>query len=106
MHISFVPQRRDDRLTLEKTAGDRLRINGALFNFNTMNDGDVIPAGVAPSDWIVGPIEKIDGEVRITLILPHGPNASQPVAFPEPITVTADGPIAVPHDEEIADVDA
>lgn len=109
MRISFSPQRRDDSLVLEKTSGDRLRINGELFNFNTLHDGDSIPE--VPSDWIVGPVEKVDGEVRLTVILPHGPNPSQAVAFPEPITVTDDGPIDVPHDkpaedEDEADVDA
>ncbi len=106
MHILLSPQRRDETLTLEKSSGDRLRINGELFNFNTLNDGDVIPAGAVPCEWIVGPVEKVNGEVRLTLILPHGPNPSQAVTFPEPISVTADGPIAVPHDEEPADVDA
>ncbi|GGA65788.1 hypothetical protein [Pelagibacterium lentulum] len=108
MHISFSPQRRDDTLTLERTAPNRLRINGELFNFSPMEDGDVIEAGTVPCDWIVGPVEKIDGEVRLTVRLPHGPSPSQAVAFPEPITVTEDGPIAVPSDEqeEPADVDA
>jgi hypothetical protein len=110
MHISFSPQRRDGSLTLERTAPNRLRINGELFNFGPMEDGDVIEAGTVPCEWITGPVERIDGEVRLTLILPHGPNPSQAVAFPEPMTVTEDGPIAVPHDEpeqeEPADVDA
>ncbi|MHB2265645.1 hypothetical protein [Aliihoeflea sp. PC F10.4] len=101
MRISFSPQRRDDSLTLEKTSGDRLRINGELFNFNTLNNGDVIPE--VPCDWIVGPVEKVDGEVHLTLILPHGPNPSQVVAFPEPVTATEDGPINVPYDEPAAD---
>lgn len=99
MRITFSPQRRDDSLALEKTSGDRLRINGKLFNFNTLNDGDTIPAGTIPCDFITGPVEKIDGEVHVTVVLPHGPNPSQAVAFPEPITVTDDGPIDVPHDE-------
>lgn len=108
MKITFSPQRRDDTLSLEKTAGDRLRINGALFNFNPLNDGDVIPAGAIPCEWIVGPVEKLDGEVHLAVILPHGPNPSPAVAFPEPVAVTADGPIEVPNDPEmeIADVDA
>jgi len=109
MRISFSPQRRDDKLVLEKSNGDRLRINGELFNFNPLNDGDVIPEGEVPCDWIVGPVEKIGGELRLTLILPHGPNPSQAVAFPQPMTATADGPIAVPNDpepEETDDVDA
>lgn len=101
MRISFSPQRRDDSLTLEKTSGDRLRINGELFNFNTLNDGDVIPAGTIPCDWITGTVEKVAGEVRLTVILPHGPNPSQAVAFPEAITVLEDGPIEMPHDEPV-----
>lgn len=104
MHISFTPQRRDDTLTLERTAPDRLRINGELFNFGPLNEGDVLPE--VPCEWIVGQVERIDGEVRLTLILPHGPNPSEAVAFPEPIHVTQDGPIAIPYDEEPADVDA
>lgn len=106
MKVSFSPQRRDGALTLEKSNGDRLRINGELFNFNPLPDGGTIPAGAVPCEWIVGPVERIDGEVCLTLILPHGPYPSPAVAFPDPITVTEDGSIAVPHDEEPADVDA
>lgn len=107
MHISFSPQRRDETLTLEKSAGDRLRINGDLFNFNPLPDGGTIPEGQVPCEWIVGPVERIDGEIHVTVILPHGPNPSPAVAFPEPITVTEDGPIAIPADiEEPAHVDA
>lgn len=109
MRISFSPQRRDDTLIIEKSSGDRLRINGELFNFNPLAEGDTIPS--IPCDWIVGPVERVGGEVCLTVILPHGPNPSEAVAFPEPITVTEDGPIDVPSDpepqeEEPADVDA
>ena len=111
MRISFSPQRRDGSLTLEKTTGDRLRINGELFNFNPLGDGDTIPAGTVPCEWIIGPVERIDGEICLTLILPHGQNPSEAVAFPQTITVYEDGEIAVPHDadlatEEMTDVDA
>ena len=98
MRINFTPQRRDDSLTLEKSAGNRLRINGDLFNFNALNPGDSIPAGVVPCDWIVGPIEHVEGHVTLTLILPHGANPSAAVAFPEQIIAIDDGPIAVPSD--------
>lgn len=107
MLISFSPQRRDDTLTLEKSDGDKLCINGDWFDFNPLNDGSTIPAGSIPCEWIAGPVERIDGKIHLTLVLPHGPNPSQAVAFPEPVTVTKDGPIAVPFDEvEHADVDA
>ncbi len=104
MRITFSPIRWDRTLELEKTSGDRLRINGELFNFNTLPEGGTIPAGAIPSDWIVGPVERVDGEVFLTLNLPHGPLPPGKAAVAPPtITVTADGPIAVPN-EELADV--
>lgn len=93
MHISFSPQRRDDTLALERTAPDRLRINGELFNFGPLADGDVLPE--APSEWIVGPVTRTGGVIHLTVILPHGPNPTGAQAFPQPITVTEDGPINV-----------
>lgn len=108
MRISFSPQFREDALTVS-TAGDVLTINGVPFDFSSLDNGDTIPAGAIPCEWIVGPVEKVEGELRLTLILPIGPNPSPAVAFPVPITVTTDGPVAVPHDpapEEPDHVDA
>jgi len=106
MRISFNPQRRDERLTLEKSSGDRLRVNGELFNFGTLMEGDTIPEGAIPCEYICGPVRRINGEICLTLYLPHGANPSHSVAFPEPIIVVADGPIFLPTDEEQANVDA
>ncbi|TPL36759.1 hypothetical protein [Mesorhizobium sp. B2-4-8] len=109
MRISFSPQRRDDALVLEKT-GDRIRINGELFNFDGLTDGDTIKRENIPGDWFAGDATKADGEVHIVLTLPHGPVPSQAVAFPADVVVSEDGPVAVPHDdapvEETTDVDA
>lgn len=107
MKINLTPQRRDDTLTVEKN-GDRLRINGDLFNFGPLPDGAVISAGTVPCEWIVGPVSRINGEIELTLILPHGNNPSQKVAFPEAITNPPDGILELPFDEkeEVADVDA
>jgi hypothetical protein len=101
MRISFSPQRRDDKLTLELTAPDRIRVNDDLFNFSPLVDGDTIPTDEIPCDWIVGPVERIDGEIHLTLILPHGPNPSDAVAFPDPIYVTQDGPITLPGESDV-----
>ena len=102
MHISFSPQRRDATLTVSK-AGDVLTINGEKLNLEPLPDGATIPAGEIPCEWISGPVERIDGEIHLTLILPHGANPPPEVAFPEPITVTEDGPITLPG---AANVDA
>ncbi|MHB2265797.1 hypothetical protein [Aliihoeflea sp. PC F10.4] len=99
MRITFSPAWNDTALTLEKTSGDRLRINGELLNFNGLNDGDVIPyehASAHLHDWLVGPIEKVDGEVRLTVLLPHGSSPEPWQLEPEPIVVTEDGTVDVP----------
>lgn len=103
MHISFSPQRRDDSLVVSKQ-GDVLTINGAAFDFSSLPDGGTIPAGGVPCEWIVGPVERIEGELRLTLLLPHGPTPPQAVTFPQPLADPADGLLAIP--QEISDVDA
>lgn len=97
MHISLSPQRRDGALNVAK-AGDVLTINGAPFDFSALPDGATIPVGAIPCEWIIGPVERVAGELHLTLILPHGPNPSQTVAFPQPVINPPDGVIALPAD--------
>ncbi|RVG28066.1 hypothetical protein [Sinorhizobium meliloti] len=114
MIIDLSPQRRDDVLEVTK-AGDALTIDGVAFDFSALPDGATIPAGEVPCEWLVGPVERIAGELHLTLILPHGPNPSQAVAFPAPLIDPPDGVFALPADlapaipdpaeEELADVD-
>lgn len=100
MKINLTPQRRDHALSLSK-AGDVLTVNGDQFDFSSLPDGATITAGVVPCEWIVGPVERIGGVIHLTLILPHGSNPSQAVAFPVAIRNPPDGPIAIPHDPVI-----
>lgn len=100
MHVSFSPQRRDDTLSLSKS-GDVLTINDDVFDLSVVPDGATLPAGAISNEWFVGPVERIDGMLHITLLLPHGPSPEQWQAFPEPMTVTEDGPVDVPCDTVI-----
>ena len=104
MKISLSPQRRDDELTLSKS-GDVLTINGEPFDFSTLPDGATIPIGNVPCPWIIGPIHRVNGQLGLTLILPHGPNPPNFIAFPEPIIDPPDGNIALPKMETL-NVDA
>lgn len=97
MHIILSPVRLDDTLIVSKS-GDVLTINGEAFDFGPVPEGATLPAEAIASDWIVGPVSRIDGDLHLTLRLPHGPNPSEAVAFPEPIHVTEDGPIPLPFD--------
>lgn len=95
MKIKFNPQRRDDTLTVVKQ-GDALIVNGVTYDFSPLPEGATLPAEAIDSDLFSGPVERVDGELVLTLTLPHGPNPSHAVAFPQPINVTADGPVALP----------
>ncbi|MDW9573377.1 hypothetical protein GOA73_08310 [Sinorhizobium meliloti] len=97
MIIDLSPQRRDDVLEVTR-AGDALTINGVAFDFSALPDGATVPAGEVPCEWLVGPVERIAGELHLAFILPHGPNPSQAVAFPAPIVNPPDGLVALPAD--------
>lgn len=98
MHITLSPVRLDETLTASR-AGDVLTLNGETFDFGPLPEGATLPAAAIDSDWVVGDVARLDGELHLTLRLPHGPNPSRAVAFPEPIHVTEDGPIPLPTDE-------
>lgn len=97
MHLTYSPQRRDVVLNLVKD-GDALIVNGQTFDFSVVTEGATLPAEAIESDWFVGPVERVAGELRVTIALPHGPNPSHAVAYPLSRTVTTDGPIDVPFD--------
>lgn len=97
MRISFSPQRRDDALEGHRQ-GDILTINGEAFDFSDLPNGATIPEGAVPCPWIVGPVERINGGISLTLLLPHGPNPSQAVAFPEALVNPGNGKLAIPFD--------
>jgi hypothetical protein len=95
MKINLSPQRRDDTLELS-ISGQTITVNGEIFDFSPMADGDTLPAGAISCAWFVGDVHKADGELELTLILPLPINYSPAQAFPVPLLVTADGPVALP----------
>ena len=100
MHIKLSPQRRDDTLTVSRQ-GDTLIINGQTFDLWAIPDGATLPADAIDCEYIISDVERIDGVLHLTLVLPHGANAPEETRFPEPILVTEDGEIELPpYDEE------
>ena len=96
MQITLIPQRSDDTLTASKS-GDTLTINGIAYDFSVIPDGATLPASAVDCEYITGNVERINGVLQISLILPHGPNPSQAVAFPEPLINPADGVLELPQ---------
>tara|TARA_R110000868_G_scaffold376497_1_gene641500 strand:+ start:760 stop:1074 length:315 start_codon:yes stop_codon:yes gene_type:complete len=103
MQINLSPQARFDRLTVSKS-GDVLTINGIAYDFGPLPDGGTLPREAVGCDWLASDVERISGEIHLTLLLPHGSDAPEATRFPAPVTVTEDGPVALPpYDAEEAD---
>lgn len=97
MIINLSPMRRDDTLTVTKQNGDVLTINGIELDFGQIPDGATLPADAIDCEWITGDVERIDGELHLTLVLPHGADAGVAARFPEPIVNPDDGPLELPQ---------
>ncbi len=95
MKINLSPQRRDDTLTVVK-AGNKLTINGELFDFSSMVDGDSVPESAITSGWFEGPVTNTAGELTLTLRMPIGAKPTQAQAFPSPLLNVPDGNVVFP----------
>ena len=95
MKINLSPQRRDDTLTVTKQ-GDVLTINGTNYDFNDLPDGGTLPADAVDSEFVIGSVDRVNGELELTLLLPHGADASEAARFPQPIIDPADGEVELP----------
>lgn len=101
MIITLSPIRSDAALTLIRQ-GDTLILNGVAYDFGPLPEGATLPREAIACDWLASDVTRINGTIRLTLILPHGPIplAAPPearvVTHPEPIFVTTDGPIPLP----------
>lgn len=99
MLISFFPQRRDDALEVHKQ-GDVLTINGEAFDFTDLPDGGMIAFGDCPCDWLMAPIERVGGELRVTLALPFR-IGNRHVAAPPPLENPPDGQLVLPNLDQV-----
>lgn len=98
MRISFSPQYSQSELELIVN-GSKLVVNGDILDFSDLPDGARYPAEAIDNDMISGGVSRINGAIHVTVILPY--NLSIPprsVTFPEPITVSVNGRVALPTD--------
>ena len=95
MKINLSPQRRDDQLTVLKE-GDVLTINGTEYDFTDLPDGGTLPAEAVDCEYVIGSVNRVNGELELKLLLPHGADASKAARFPEPIIDPADGEVELP----------
>ncbi len=96
MLIKLSPVRTDKTLSITKT-GDTLIINGESFDFSSLTEGATLPRSAVNSEWIASDVNRVNGEIELTILFPHSVNASHEARFPEPLTVTEDGPVELPE---------
>lgn len=93
--ITLSPMRCDDALSVS-VAGNVLTLNGLALDLGALAPGERLPCDALGCAWLASDIIRGEhGEIALTLILPHGAEASEALRFPPPITVTADGPVAL-----------
>jgi hypothetical protein len=96
MIIKLSPVRTDKTLTVIKS-GSTLTVNGEIFDFSQMGDGDTLPSSAILSEWFAGDIDKAGGELTLTLFFPNPWNYSPEQAFPVDLLNVPDGPVIFPQ---------
>lgn len=95
MIIKLSPIRSDAELIVTKT-GETLIINGVALDFARLEDGATLAADAVGSEWVVRAVERVSGDLVVTLMLPHSADAPELARFPVDIINPADGPVRLP----------
>ena len=99
MIIKLSPVRSDLGLVVARSA-DILKVNGVEFDFTRLPDGATLPAEAVDCEFVIAPVERISGGLVLTLMLPHGADASEQSRFPVDIVSPADGRVPLPTDRD------
>lgn len=95
MIILLTPQRRDDTLMVVKAA-DVLILNYEAFDFSFVGEGDTLPSAAIGSPWFAGSVDRLSGELILTMLLPNPWNYSPEQAFPVPLLDVLEGQVVFP----------
>ena len=95
MLINLSPIRSDNSLEIIRT-GDALTINGENFDFTQLTDGATLPNEAIGCECIVSDVNRVNGQIELTILLPLGADASESARFPTPINMTTDGQVVLP----------
>lgn len=95
MILTFTPMRSDSDITLVRK-GDSLQINGKTYDFADLPEGAVLPRAAVACPELMSDVTREGGLIALTLILPHGANPPSERAYPAPLTLRRNGPVALP----------
>ena len=63
---------------------------------NVDYDLSELPEGATAKHPVLGTVERSGNDYELTLLITHGFSAPESTRFPEPLTVTVDGPVELP----------
>lgn len=95
MLINLSPIRSDRDLEITKT-GETLTINGVPYDFSQLPEGATLPREAIGCEFIVSDVNRVNGQIELTLLFPIRANASLEARFPEPINTITDGQVVLP----------
>jgi hypothetical protein len=76
--------------------GDILTLNGEDFDFGRLQEGATLPLEAIDSAWFCGPVDRVGGQLVLSLVLPYGLNASENTKNYTGLIDTSDGQILLP----------
>lgn len=94
MIIKLSPVRSDAGLSVARS-GETLEVNSVALDFSRLPDGATLPAEAVGCDFVIAPVERINGDLVVTLMLPHAADAPQAARFPVDL-YPADGQVQLP----------
>lgn len=100
MLIKLSPVRSDTTLVVFRLK-DQLTVNNVALDFTNLPDGASLPADAVGSIDVLEPIERVNGDLVVTLRLPHAVDAPEAARFPADIVNPADGAVSLPGLETV-----
>jgi hypothetical protein len=88
--INLSPVRSDNSQQVVTYVAPVLTVNSVDYDLSEL------PDGATAKHPVLGKVERLGNDYEVTLRLTHGSNAPEATRFPEPLTVTVDGPVELP----------
>ena len=76
--------------------GEQLNINGLTIDLANLADNASLPASAINSPWLAAPIQRVSGQLVLTLFLPNSPESTESERFPQDLGDVPDGRVALP----------
>lgn len=100
MKIKLSPARYDNVYSASVSDDALSFSDGTVLDFSPLQEGEVLPRNAIACPWIAGDVSRANGEIQLTLLLPHGANTPEETRFPAPVSVTEGAVPFPPYNSE------